>query len=1318
MSGNAMKIGVQSFGRFLSGMVMPNIGAFIAWGLITALFIPTGWLPNEKLASLVGPMITYLLPLLIGYTGGKMVGGDRGAVAGAVTTMGVIVGSGIPMFLGAMIAGPLGGLAITKFDQRVHGKIKPGFEMLVNNFSLGIISMLVALIAYAVIGPVVSSVTEALASGVGWIVDKSLLPLVSIIVEPAKILFLNNAINHGVFTPLGAEQSAKVGASIYYMIETNPGPGLGILLAYMVAGKGTAQKSAYGAAIIHFFGGIHEIYFPYILMKPRLVIAVIAGGMVGVGFNMVTGNALVGPPSPGSVFALTLMSTKGMGIVLTLSSIAVSAVTSFLIGSIIVRKDASERDDLESAKAAVASSKAAAKGQAVPIAAGSVRSIVVACDAGMGSSAMGATVLRGKVNDAGLTIEVTNAAINDLKDADIVITQNELTDRARAKLPSAQHLSIDNFMDASFYDDLVARITQKPEIAEEVVQAPAKQNNQAAEKEPLTVSPQQIFLNAQVTTKDDVLKLISQNLSALGLVRGDYFDALLTREEKVSTYLINGVAIPHGVNEAKQQVIQTGVIIVQAPQGVVWNEKGDVARLIVGIAAKGKDHLNLLQRLTNVVMDEAVAEQLATTTNKHDILQALNAKEQTAPIKQEDYSVVAQAQVVDVEGMHARPASLIAEQAAKFSETDIRIRNDQRTAIAKSMASLLSMGANHGDVLTISAKGPEAEQAVDVLAEMIRQGLDNEEEQDSASYHPLTVLSALPDVQCRLTLSGSAASPGITMAPAFRLQAGKIKFEENAQDPKAEANRFSTALTEAARQLDELKANLQSRAPNEAAILQAQKQLLQDELVLTDSETFMVNGKSAPWSFHQAIDKQVESLKTVDNERLRARIADLIDVRDRVLALMVPAVSAVDYPQTDFILMTKDLTPSQTAGLYGLKVRGICTELGGPNSHMAILARALGIPAVVGLGEGALKNIEDGELIIVDPQASSIYIDPDEATQKNGAAWIEQWEQIRTAEDAQKHKAAETLDGRHIDVVCNIAKPEDAKLVLENGGEGVGLLRTEFLFESSTAEPTVETQCASLKAIVEELGSRQLIVRTADIGGDKPVSWLHIPNENNPFLGMRGIRLSFKYEDMFRRQLEAIYQTAIWQKETTGSTGLHIMFPMIGRMSEWRKARDIAERVRLQLNAPRLPLGIMIEVPSAVMVAEQLAKEVDFFSIGSNDLTQYTLAIDRLHPDLCCEADSYHPALVRMIEMTVNAAKAHGKWVGVCGNAAASPNLATLLVGLGVSELSVSPANVAAVKNIIRAVSYGKLQAKAKKALQLESSEAIMALYQNNDDLF
>jgi PTS system mannitol-specific IIC component len=462
MPANNLKVGVQSFGRFLSGMVMPNIGAFIAWGLLTALFIPTGWLPNESLATLVGPMITYLLPLLIGYSGGKLVGGDRGAVAGAITTMGVIVGADIPMFMGAMVAGPLGGLAIKKFDQAVHGKIKPGFEMLVNNFSIGILAMLMALVAYVVIGPVVGVITKGLGQGVGWIVEQHLLPLVSIIVEPAKILFLNNAINHGVFTPLGAEQSAAVGKSIFYMIESNPGPGLGVLLAYMLVGRGVAQKSAYGASIIHLFGGIHEIYFPYILMKPRLIFAVIVGGMSGVAFNMITGNALVGPPSPGSIFALSLMSTSGFGILLTLASIAVAATASFLVGAFVIRRDTSPEEDLASAQAAVDGMKSESKGADAatqPLMAGTVKRIIVACDAGMGSSAMGATVLRNKLKQAGLDIEVTNAAINDLENADIVITQEELSARAKAKLPSARHYSIGNFMDAGFYDDLVAKLS-------------------------------------------------------------------------------------------------------------------------------------------------------------------------------------------------------------------------------------------------------------------------------------------------------------------------------------------------------------------------------------------------------------------------------------------------------------------------------------------------------------------------------------------------------------------------------------------------------------------------------------------------------------------------------------------------------------------------------------------------------------------------------------------------------------------------------------------------------------------------------------------
>ena len=311
MFSESAKLKVQRFGRFLSNMVMPNIGAFIAWGLITALFIPTGWLPNESLGKLVGPMITYLLPLLIGYTGGKLAGGDRGAVVGAITTMGVIVGTDIPMFLGAMIVGPLGGWSIKKFDQAVEGKIKSGFEMLVNNFSAGIIGMLLALLAFVVIGPAVKGLSGALAAGVDFLVKHDLLPLTSIFVEPAKILFLNNAINHGIFSPLGIAQSQEVGRSIFFLIEANPGPGLGVLLAYMLLGKGSAKQTAGGAAIIHFFGGIHEIYFPYVLMNPRLLLAVIAGGMTGVFTLVFMHGGLISPASPGSIFAVLAMTPKG-----------------------------------------------------------------------------------------------------------------------------------------------------------------------------------------------------------------------------------------------------------------------------------------------------------------------------------------------------------------------------------------------------------------------------------------------------------------------------------------------------------------------------------------------------------------------------------------------------------------------------------------------------------------------------------------------------------------------------------------------------------------------------------------------------------------------------------------------------------------------------------------------------------------------------------------------------------------------------------------------------------------------------------------------
>ncbi len=478
---SSFKVRIQKLGTSLSNMVMPNIGAFIAWGVLTSLFIPTGWLPNENLATIVGPAITYLLPLLIGYTGGYMVHGQRGAVVGAIATFGAIAGAEVPMFIGAMIMGPLGGWCIKKFDKSFQEKIRPGFEMLVNNFSAGLIGFALVIFAYLAVGPIVSTLTDAIGNGVQAIVDANLLPLANILVEPAKILFLNNAINHGIFTPLGAEQVAETGKSILFLIEANPGPGLGILVAYMVFGKGSAKSSAWGASIIHFLGGIHEIYFPYVMMKPLLFLAVIAGGVTGTFVNQLLGSGLTGAASPGSIIAILGMAAKGTHLSVILGVLA-GAVVSFLVASVILKADKSEGESLEEAQAATKAAKAQAKGQATPVSAeintDNIKQIIFACDAGMGSSAMGASLLRDKVKKAGLTIPVTNKAISNLTDEPntLIVTQEELAARAAQRTPRAVHVAVDNFLTSPKYDEIVAQlagdVSPKPETTS--VQADAE----------------------------------------------------------------------------------------------------------------------------------------------------------------------------------------------------------------------------------------------------------------------------------------------------------------------------------------------------------------------------------------------------------------------------------------------------------------------------------------------------------------------------------------------------------------------------------------------------------------------------------------------------------------------------------------------------------------------------------------------------------------------------------------------------------------------------------------------------------------------------
>ena len=619
MTTSNIKLKVQNFGRFLSNMVMPNIGAFIAWGFITAIFIPTGWYPNETVAKLVTPMITYLLPLLIGYTGGKLVHGERGAVVGAITTMGVVVGSAIPMFLGAMIVGPLGGWVIKKFDKAVDGKIKSGFEMLVNNFSAGIIGMLLALLSFFAIGPSVVVASNVLASGVDYMVQHNLLPLTSIIVEPAKILFLNNAINHGVFSPLGIQQAAEHAQSIFFLIEANPGPGLGLLLAYMFFGRGAAKGSASGAAIIHFFGGIHEIYFPYVLMNPRLIIAMICGGMTGVFTLTIFDAGLSSPASPGSIIAVLAVTPKDSLLGVIISVIAAASVT-FLVAAVLLKTTKSTDKSLEEAKSDVTAMKSEAKGESGKLDLANVKKIIVACDAGMGSSAMGAGVLRKKIEDAHLGINVTNLAINNLPtDADIVITHKDLTARAKQYAPNAYHISLTNFLDSNLYANLVNDLVKAQ--GQKVAPTKESQNQQPLFK----LSEKNIFLGLTAQTKEEAIRFAGQKLVENGYVKPTYIEAMLERERLTSTYLGESIAVPHGTIEAKEDVINTGIVFCQYPAGVQFGEEEqDKAKIVIGIAARNNEHLDVIAKLTNALDDDKIIAKLATTSDIQEVLAILS----------------------------------------------------------------------------------------------------------------------------------------------------------------------------------------------------------------------------------------------------------------------------------------------------------------------------------------------------------------------------------------------------------------------------------------------------------------------------------------------------------------------------------------------------------------------------------------------------------------------------------------------------------------------------------------------------------------------
>ncbi len=602
---------VQQLGRFLSGMVMPNIGAFIAWGLLSALFIPAGWFPNTTLARLVDPMVRYLLPLLIGYTGGEMVYGHRGGVIGAVATTGMIVGTSVPMFLGGMVIGPFAGWIIKKLDALVDKHIPTGFEMLVHNFSAGIIGGALAVGAGIGIGPLVEFFTHQLGLLVERIVALGALPIASLFIEPAKVLFLNNAVNHGVLSPLGIEQATETGKSILFLLETNPGPGLGILLTYLVFTKGVARHSAPGAMLIHFFGGIHEIYFPYILMQPKLLLAVIAGGASGVAVFSTLSAGLVAIPSPGSIVALIAMTPRGE-LLPVLAGVVVSTLTTFAVGALIIdRKVGEHEEELSRAREKTVSLKQLSSRigyDRIPETLtnlSAVKCIAVACDGGMGSSAMGAGKLRAALAKEETEMKVISTAIDQLTNqVDLVITHKNLTERAVQRLPGAVHIAISDFMNTPVFRELAQRLA-----AEKAEAAPAE-----SEKPPV-LRPENIRLGLQSMAREEAICLAGQILIDGGYVNDDYIDAMLERERELSTYLGHGVAIPHGGGEAKKRIKYSGISILQFPDGVDFD--GETAYIVVGIAGRENEHLKILSGLAKIIEDDELMNRLRAVADRN-----------------------------------------------------------------------------------------------------------------------------------------------------------------------------------------------------------------------------------------------------------------------------------------------------------------------------------------------------------------------------------------------------------------------------------------------------------------------------------------------------------------------------------------------------------------------------------------------------------------------------------------------------------------------------------------------------------------------------
>ena len=811
-----------------------------------------------------------------------------------------------------------------------------------------------------------------------------------------------------------------------------------------------------------------------------------------------------------------------------------------------------------------------------------------------------------------------------------------------------------------------------------------------------------VQLHARVANKTEAIQTAANLLVQSQYIKAGYIDSMLAREKVANTFLGNGIAIPHGLPKDRELILRTGIAVLQAPDGLQWN-RGETVYLVVAIAARSDEHIGILANLTNVLTDEGTVRKLARTDDPEDIIQALSGRrpERPAPVETlADFPTYIDLTIQNPTGLHARPATMFASLAKEYA-SDVRVRYGDKVSNGKSLASLLKLGVESGGMIRVMAAGPDEAAALQALKGAVESGLGEEEEAPATEAIPAYEWEAEPG---QAVVPGVPASPGLAIGPLRFFKRSKYVVEATAKDLEAEKTRLKEAVAAARVQLNELYQEVKARSgAGQASIFLAHAEFLDDPELVQAVEAQIETGASAGWAWQQTIEERVNELKKVDDPLIAGRAVDLGDVGSRVLNFLAHQIEEGPLmPAGPVILLAEDLTPSDTAGLDPAFVLGFCTAGGGPTSHSAIIARALGIPAVVGAGP-ALLNLAEGGQAILDGDRGNLYLAPSPATLAAARAAQHAMQGQREAEKLRSYEPALMTDGHRIEVVANIAKAEEAAQAVNAGGEGVGLLRTEFLFLDRTSPPTEEEQYDAYCEMVQALNGLPLIIRTLDIGGDKAAPYLDMPAEENPFLGVRGIRLCLVRPELFRAQLRAIYRAA-------EKGPVKIMFPMVSTLEDLEAAKAIAAEVRWELGAEAVEIGIMIEVPSAVMMADELAQEVDFFSIGTNDLTQYVLAMDRGHPVLAKQADGLHPAVLRMVQRTVQAAASAGKWVGVCGGIAGDPRGAAILAGLGVAELSVSIPSIAAIKAQIRRLSLARAQSLARQAVACRTAAEVRSL--------